>query len=269
MTRAARSHCIRAIARGAILPVVAAFIALPAGASAAVTRPIQAVDGIGTHYWVPNALNAQQGDTIQWRFTQPGNANAAQHDVWIVAPGGSPTPVGAQYQGPTAQTAVSQIGTYSFYCSIHGGLAQGGMNGTITVGADDPGPPTDPGEAWKNAPPPPTTGPAPAVNTFDLPPVFESGDTTPPEVTIMSVSGVRRGGRVRVHVSEAGMLTIKLQRRSKTLATRRVRVNVGAKTVTVRTRSRVKTERVQMRITARDAAQLESVPRYAPVWIGN
>ena len=69
----------------------AILLAFPAGASAAVTRPVQAVDGIGTHYWVPNALAAQQGDTIEWRFTQPGNTSAAQHDVWIVPPGGSPT----------------------------------------------------------------------------------------------------------------------------------------------------------------------------------
>jgi plastocyanin len=268
MTRAARSRCPGAIARGAILPVVAAFIAFPAGASAAATRPVQAVDGVGTHYWVPNALAAQQGDTIQWRFTQPGNAVAAQHDVWIVPPGGSPEPVGAQYQGATAQAAVTELGTYSFYCSIHGGLAPGGMNGTITVGAGDPGPPTDPGEAWQTTPPP-VTGPAPATNTYELPPVYESGDTTPPEVTIMSVTGVRRGARLRVRVSEAGTLTIKMQRGSKTLATRRVRVKTDAKSVTVRTRSRVKTERVRMRITAKDAAQLESVPRYAPVWIGD
>jgi plastocyanin len=246
----------------------AILLAFPATAGAAVTRPVQAVDGVGTHYWVPNALAAQQGDTIQWRFTQPGNANAAQHDVWIVPPGGSATQVGAQYQGATAQTAVSQLGTYQFYCSIHGGLAAGGMNGTITVGAGDPGPPTDPGEAWKTAPPP-VTGPAPAINTFELPPVFETGDTTPPEVTIMSVSGVRRGARLRVRVTEPGTLTVKLQRRSKTLVTRRVRVKAGAKTLTVRMRSRVETELVRVRITAKDAAQLESVPRYAPVWIGN
>jgi len=269
MTRAARSHCLGAIARRAILPVVAAFIALPAGASAAVTRPVQAVDGVGTHYWVPNALAAQQGDTIQWRFTQPGNANAAQHDVWIVPPGGIATQVGAQYQGATAQTAVSQVGTYQFYCSIHGGLAAGGMNGTITVGADDPGPPTDPGEAWKTAPPPPPDGPAPAINTFELPPVFESGDSTPPQVTIMSVKGVSRGARVRVQVSEAATLTIKLQRKSKTLVTRRVRMKAGAKSVTIRTRSRVETELARVRITAQDSAQLESTPRYAPIWIGN
>jgi plastocyanin len=269
MTRAARSHHMGAIARRAILPVVATLIAFPAGAFAAVTRPVQAVDGVGTHYWVPNALTAQSGDTIQWRFTQPGNANAAQHDVWIVPPGGSPTPVGAQYQGATAQTAVSQLGTYSFYCSIHGGLAAGGMNGTITVGADDPGPPVDPGEAWKTTPPPVVDGPAPAINTYELPAVFETGDSTAPEVTIMSVTGVRRGARVRVRVSEAATLTIKLQRKSKTLATRRVRVKAGTKSVTVRTRSRVNTELVRMRITATDAAQLESAPRYAPIWIGD
>ncbi len=254
--------------RAAIAAVTAA-LAFPAAAHAAVVRPIQAVDGVGTHYWVASALNAQQGDTIVWRFTQPGNANAAQHDIWIVPPGGTATQVGAQYQGATAQTDVSQVGTYSFYCSIHGGLAAGGMNGTITVGADDPGPPVDPGEAWKTAPPPPATGPAPAINTFELPPVFEFGDTTPPAVTVMGVSGVRRGARVRVRVSEAATLTVRMLHGSKTLASRRVRVKAGTKSVTVQARSRVKTARVRLRITATDAAQLESAPRYARIWIGD
>jgi plastocyanin len=248
---------------------VAVVLAFPATAGAAVTRPVQAVDGVGTHYWVPNALNAQSGDTIEWRFTQPGNSVAAQHDVWIVPPGGSATRVGAQYEGVTAQTAVSQVGTYQFYCSIHGGLAPGGMNGSITVGADDPGPPVDPGEAWKTAPPPPTTGPAPAINPYELAPVFEHGDTTPPAVTIVSVSGVRRGARLQVRVSETATLTIRLQGGAKTLATRRVRLKAGDRTVTVQTRSRVKTTNARLRITAVDAARLESAPRYARVWIGN
>jgi plastocyanin len=251
------------------LAIAAALVlAFPATAGAAVTRPIQAVDGVGTHYWVPNALAAQQGDTIEWHFTQPGNSLAAQHDIWIVPPGGTPTQVGAQYLGPTAQTAVSQVGTYSFYCSIHGGLAAGGMNGTITVGADDPGPPVDPGEAWKTAPPP-TTGPAPAVNTYALPPVFESGDTTAPAVRIMRVSGARRGARVQVRVTEAATLTIRMQRGARTLVARRVRVKEGTTSLTVQARSAVKTTRVRLRITAMDAAQLESAPRYARVWVGD
>jgi hypothetical protein len=74
---------------------------------------------------------------------------------------------------------------------------------------------------------------------------------------------------VRVQVTEAATLTIKLQRKSKTLATRRVRMKAGTKSVTVRTRSRVETELARVRITAQDAAQLESTPRYAPIWIGN
>jgi len=247
----------------------AVALALPATASAAVTRPVQAVDGVGTHYWVPNALAAQSGDTIEWRFTQPGNASAAQHDVWIVPPGGTATQVGAQYQGATAQTAVSQLGTYQFYCSIHGGLAPGGMNGTITVGADDPGPPADPGQAWLTAPPP-STGPQPAVNPFALPDVYESGDTTPPSLSIRSIDGVRLGARLRVRVSEPSTLSVRLENsRRKRLATRRLRVPAGTTTFTVKTRSPIETTRARVRITARDGAQLESTPRLARVWIGD
>jgi len=256
---------IRRVLIGAIVAVAIA----PSVASAAVTRPIQAFDTpTFKTIWTPRNVPAQVGDTVEWRFTQPGNPNAATHDVWLVAPGGAPQQLGASYLGPKATTVVNAAGTYQFYCSIHGGLSAGGMNGTITVGADDPGPPTDPGEAWKTAPPP-SNGPAAAINTFELPPVFETGDSTPPEVTIMSVTGVRRGARVRVQVSEAATLTIKLQRKSKTLVTRRVRMKAGAKSVTIRTRSRVETELARVRITAQDSAQLESTPRYAPIWIGN
>jgi plastocyanin len=142
-------------------------------------------------YWYPNQLPAQQGDTIEWRMTEPGNPNAATHDVWLIKPGADPSTavqLGATYLGDgTAHALVDQAGTYTFYCSIHGGLAPGGMNGTITVGTTDPGPPVDPGQPWTtdpgggddgNAWPNPTTAPT----------VFEEGDNTPP--TLEQISAV-------------------------------------------------------------------------------
>jgi len=143
------------------------------------------------------------------------------------------------------------------------------MNGTITVGAGDPGPPVDPGQAWLTAPPP-TTGPQPAVNPFSLPPVYESGDTTPPSLSIRDVDGVRRGARVRVQVSEPSVLTVRLEdSHKKLLATRRLHVPAGVKAFTVKTRSRIETTRARVRITARDGADLETSPRLARVWIGD
>ena len=90
----------------------------------------------------------RSGDTIEWRLTQPGNPNAATHDIWLVAPGGQPQQLGASYLGPKATHRWSrQTGTYQFYCSIHGGLNPGGMNGTVVVTTTNPGPPVDPGTA--------------------------------------------------------------------------------------------------------------------------
>ncbi len=112
------------------------------------TRPIQAFDTpTFKTVWTPRDVPAQVGDTIEWRLTQPGNANAATHDIWLVAPGGQPQQLGASYLGPKATSEVTQTGTYQFYCSIHGGLNPGGMNGTVVVTTTNPGPPVDPGHA--------------------------------------------------------------------------------------------------------------------------
>jgi plastocyanin len=170
--------------------VFAAALLIPAAAHASVTRAIQSVSGATSLFWSPNKLNAQQGDTIQWRMTEPGNPNAATHDLWLIKPGADPSTavqLGATYLGDgTAHAVVDQVGTYTFYCSIHGGLSAGGMNGTVTVGTTDPGPPVDPGQPWNNPGggddgngfPNPTTAPT----------VFEEGDNTPPALTLTSMA---------------------------------------------------------------------------------
>ncbi len=167
-----------------------AALLIPATAHASVTRAIQSVSGATSLFWSPNKLNAQQGDTIEWRMTEPGNPNAATHDLWLIKPGADPSTavqLGATYLGDgTAHALVDQVGTYTFYCSIHGGLSAGGMNGTVTVGTTDPGPPVDPGQPWTqpgggddgNGFPNPTTAPT----------VFEEGDNTPPSLTLLSMA---------------------------------------------------------------------------------
>jgi len=108
---------------------LAAAILVPATAQAAATRAIQSVSLPSRLYWEPQQLNAQQGDTVEWRMTEPGNANAAVHDVWLIKPGADPSTavqLGATWLGDgNARSVVDQVGTYSFYCSIHGGLAPG------------------------------------------------------------------------------------------------------------------------------------------------
>jgi plastocyanin len=176
----------------ALAAVIAALVLLPATASASVTRAIQSVSTPTSLYWYPKAVPAQQGDTIEWRMTEPGNPNAAVHDVWLIKPGADPstaTQLGATWLGDgTAHAVVDQVGTYTFYCSIHGGLAQGGMNGTITVGTTNPGPPVDPGHPWESDP----GGGDGFPNPTQPPTVFEEGDNTPPTLTFVSATIKKR-----------------------------------------------------------------------------
>jgi len=125
---------IRRVLIGALL----ATALLPSTASAAVTRAIQAFDTPTFRtIWTPRNVPAQVTDTIEWRFTEPGNPNQATHDLWLVAPGGTPQQLGASYLGPIQAPINLPPGTYQFYCSISlgngAGHAVNGMVGTITI----------------------------------------------------------------------------------------------------------------------------------------
>ncbi|WP_028060833.1 cupredoxin domain-containing protein [Candidatus Solirubrobacter pratensis] len=258
-----RAACLCALVLTVLAPV-----------ASAATRPIQATDAGGRSYWFKNAVAAQVGDTIEWRLRQPGNPIAASHDVWLIKPGET-TGTQLAYAGPSdgATAVVDQPGVYRFYCSVHDGLSPNGMNGTITVGTDDPGPVEDPGQPWTvpdTSPAP--AGPAAAFNTSVAPPVFELGDTKRPEVQVLSVSGVRRGARVRVRTSEAGTLTAKLKLGSRTIATARVKApRPGDRFLTVRARARVHltTRRARVQVVATDAALLDSRSDSTWVWLGD
>jgi plastocyanin len=263
---------VRALTSGGA--VIFTLAALPALASAE-TRPIQAYDNTShNHQWTPNALSAQQHDTIQWRLTQPGNPNEGSHDIWLIPPGGTQadaTKLGATVTGPLATATVDQIGTYQFYCSIHGGLAPGAMNGTITVATDDPGAPIDPGTPWTSpdtsAPPPNPGGIPPAVNLTGAPSVFEQGDVTRPALTAVSVAAVRHGVRVRFSVSKGGEVSIRVMHGSKLVKRRSLRVSAGRKRVTLVDARRLKAGHYRVVVQATDFADLQSAPASARVTI--
>jgi plastocyanin len=243
------------------------FFALAPAAAHAATRAVQAYDtpSFKTVWW-PNTLAAQTGDTVQWRFTQPGNPNASTHDVWLVPPGGGPaTQLGASYLGPTAQAVVAQAGTYQFYCSIHGGLNPGGMNGTITVGAADPGPPVDPGHPWETGEEPPDPNALP--NDTTAPTVFEEGDNTPPTLDLRSVKVTDKGVKAKVEVAELVTVTLRLKHGKKTVATKRVQVNAGTDTLAINLPKRLQDRRgrYRLQVWATDAVDLDS--RIEAAWI--
>jgi plastocyanin len=254
------------VIRRVFASVALAVALLPAGvASAATTRPIQAFDTpTFKTIWTPRNVPAQVGDTIEWRFTQPGNPNASTHDLWLVAPGGQPHPLGASYLGPKATAEVAQVGTYQFYCSIHGGLTPGGMNGQVVVGTTNPGPPVDPGTPWTDPdwvdPDDPGSG-APALpNPTTAPTIFEEGDTTAPTVDLISVKENTNAAKVKVNVSEAGYVTVRLKQGKKIVATERVETNAGNVAVTIKPpkRLRDRTRRYRLQVFATDMADIDS-----------
>jgi plastocyanin len=255
--------------------LAALFAAVLAPAASAATRPIQATDAGGRSYWFKNAVAAQQGDTIEWRLRQPGNDAAASHDVWIIPPGGVDAAAKQLAQAGRddgATAVVDRPGVYRFYCSVHDGLSPNGMNGTITVTADDPGPVEDPGQPWVTPDTSAAPGPAAAFNTSVAPPAFELGDTTPPTVRVLSVSGRRRGARVRVRATESGSVIVRLLLGSKVVASRRAAVKARrASFVSIKAAARVhlRTRRARVQVVATDAAELESAPASTWVWIGD
>ena len=264
------------IRRALIGALVAAAVLPTATASAAVTRAIQAFDTPTFRtIWTPRNVPAQVGDTIEWRFTEPGNplGENATHDIWVVAPGGQPQQLGASYLGPKASTVVSQAGTYQFYCSIHGGLTQGGMNGQLVVGTTDPGAPVDPGQPWTDPnwvdPDDPSLPPA-LPNTTTAPTVFEEGDTTAPTVDLVSVKATDTAAKVKANVSEAGTLTLRLKLGKKVVATEIVDTNAGNVSATIKPPKalRNRERRYKLQVWATDMAEIDSEIHSVWLFIG-
>ena len=141
----------------------------------------------------------------QWRLTQPGNANAATHDIWLVPPG-TPSRSTARASATRCRPrapVMDTAGTYQFYCSIHGGLTPGGMNGVVNVGTTDPGPPVDPGTRTSRGRPARSRPTRNALlNDTTAPTVFEEGDNIPPRSSCSRPQPTEKGARARVEVEE-------------------------------------------------------------------
>ncbi len=101
------------------------------------------VDAAGT-VWSPTALSLVAGDSITWRF---GPSAGSVHDVWLVAPGGNPSPTGTdltkvsdlKFPGdPPVSRTLTQTGSWTFLCKLHATFSGGvwtGMTGTAVVSA--------------------------------------------------------------------------------------------------------------------------------------
>jgi plastocyanin len=249
-----------------LLVATALAFALLTSSAGAATRAVQAYDSptFRTVWW-PNTLAAQTGDTVQFRMTQPGNPNASTHDIWIVPPGGAATRLGASYEAPTFQTVVSTVGAYQFYCSIHGGLAPGGMNGVINVQTTDPGPPVDPGKPWETGEEPPDPNALP--NDTGAPSAFEEGDNTPPTLKLLKATPTAKGAKAKVEVAEHVTVTLRLRHAKKIVATKRVEMDAGTDTLSIALPKRLQDRRARYRLQvwATDGVDLDSPIKAA--WI--
>ena len=98
--------------------------------------------GVGgaSNVFTPSAITIHQGDTVEWMW------QGGFHDVISVAgiaeQWNSGAPTGAV--GTTFDHTFTHVGTFAYYCSVHGsdngnGTA-GGMSGTVTVVAGTPTP---------------------------------------------------------------------------------------------------------------------------------
>jgi plastocyanin len=199
-------------ARGVIAAAAAvAALALPASAGAQSTWTVDARDlGPGLNVWDPVEVEAEQGDTVRWEFdqaTQGHNLFLALPDEQVlhlsappVCPGDHPTFGGICAPGanPIDYSDLDTDGVYTYFCTIHGGDAEGnGMAGRVLVGDIEPPP-----------------GPLP--NPTDPPgPPWEAGDNTRPRITDLRARGVRRGARLRFELSERGRVTVAFKRNGK------------------------------------------------------
>jgi plastocyanin len=219
-----------------IAPItVVATLALPGAAFADAT--IQAVDGTaanaGINQWSPSAATVKVGETVTWRFAGTTLFHNVRPDGGAWMPGNAPA-----VAGPDATFTFTTPGTYTFFCELH----RSTMTGTVTV--------TDATGASPPPPPPPPLSEQPFVNDVPAPATLEVRDTVAPKLDRVSVKRVRKGAKIRLRLSEAGKVAVKLTR-GKTVKRRTVEVRKGTSSFTVRG-LRKGTYRVS--VTARDLA---------------
>ena len=195
----------------------AAIFVCPSVAMADAT--IQATDGVlpdgSDNRWTPNAVTVKVGELVTWSFAGTTIAhNVKSATGWDF----SNTP---NVAGPAATHTFTTPGTYEFFCQLHATP----MRGTVTV--------TDAAGTAPPPPPPPPLSAQPFLNDQPAPSILEVRDTIAPKLDRVAVTRVRAGARVRLRLSEAGTVTVKLTRSGQKAKTRTVTVRKGASSVTV------------------------------------
>jgi plastocyanin len=194
---------------------LAAVLAAPGPAFADVIfQAVDEVPGSTPNQWTPSTQTVKVGEPVIWRFAGATLPHNVQSDAgaWTLQ---SPRP-----SVEDATYTFTAPGTYTFFCEFH----KATMAGTITV-ADAAGTLPPP-------PPPPPLSEQPLANDFPGPTALEVRDTVAPTLDRVSVTRARKAAKLRLRLSEAGKVTVKLTR-GKTVKRRTLELAKGTSTVTV------------------------------------
>src|ERR1700730_18092863 len=116
------------------LAVLGIGLLLALGPSLASATTFTVTVGNGGLFFTPSSITIQPGDTIQWTWS------SSVHSSTSGSPG-SPNGIwdsGILNQGATFSHTFNTVGSFSYYCTPHGGCC--GMIGTVTVSTPTPSP---------------------------------------------------------------------------------------------------------------------------------
>jgi len=162
-------------------------------------------------------VSVDVGDTVTWTFdgTELPHNVRSQTPNWTLS-----SPIGAP--APPESFTFTAAGSYAFVCSVHPE-----MTGTVAV--------SEPGGEPPPPPPPIDTGPLPYPNDASAPEDLENGglDTTRPTISRVRVRTPGNRVRVRLRTSESSNVRVRVERRGRTVKSRRFNLR-GTRQVTLR-----------------------------------
>jgi plastocyanin len=170
------------------VPVIASIAVLALPPSALAANQAVTTTSMPTDRFSPTSVTVTQGESVTWSNTD-GQHNVHFDDNSFLQP---PDPLQWDTRWTVSRT-FNAIGSFRYYCDVHGGPGGAGMSGTVVVNA--PGTP----------PPPPGGSPPPGGGTG---PVY--ADNVPPRLVFAGAKSQRvlrqRGVTVAVKSNETATL---------------------------------------------------------------
>ncbi len=189
--------------------------------------------------WSPDDVTVSPGDKVTI-----ANPNGGNHDLyWKDGAPGHPGPaenIGDPNPWSSERTfGEADVGkTFRFFCSVHSDDQGNGMDGIVRVVAAGSSSgtttTTQPGGTTTTSTTPPPPPPGGTTTTSTTPPPPPGEDTTAPRATNPRSSASRRGVTVRITLSEAATITLRVYRGPRRIARRVFDVESGRVTLRLR-----------------------------------